>query len=68
MSLRVPSEEEKEQRAKRDISHNRKNEVLKDRKKAVVDTYLSDSQAERNNESKPLSRCYSRCSKAKRNG
>ena len=68
MSLRVTSEEEKEQKAKQDISRSKKNEVLKTRKKPVVDTYLSDSQAERNNESKPLSRCYSRCSKAKRNG
>ena len=58
MSLRVPSEEEKEQRERQGTSPKKKNEVLKDRKKAVVDTYLSDSQAERNNESKPLSRCF----------
>jgi hypothetical protein len=55
MRQRAPSEEGKERQARRGTSLNRKNEVLIERNKRVVDTYLSDSQAERNNESKSLS-------------
>jgi hypothetical protein len=46
MSQKAPSEEGKKPQVRRGTSLNRKNEVLIDRKKRVVVTYLSDSQAE----------------------